>query len=72
LQAQRRNLAFQSGALGTLADDPAKKVETLVAKGGTGLDQECIVLDGMQSSDGEETEAGRVLRGCCGGGSGPG
>src|SRR5208282_230999 len=73
LQPQRYNLAFESRALRSLADDPAEKVDTLVAKCGAGLDEEWIVLHAMQASDGEKTEVTMVLLACRdGGGCGPG
>src|SRR5208282_5173929 len=47
LESQGRNLVFESPAFRPLADDPADKVETLVAKRGAGLDEKAIILDPM-------------------------
>src|SRR5260370_38475604 len=69
LEPQRHNLAFESRALRPLTDDPAEKVETLVAKRGAGLDEKAIVLYPMQAADGEETELPVAGLGC---GYGPG
>src|SRR5208282_1704826 len=56
LEPQRRNLAFESRAIRSLADDPADEIEALIAQRGAGLDEEAIVLDSMEASDGKEAE----------------
>ena len=63
LKPRHHNLALQSWALRTLADDPAEEVETLIAKRGASLDQKGIILHRMQASDGEETEPSLVCLG---------
>src|SRR5208282_1093812 len=75
LESQRCNLTFKIWALGSLADNPAEEVDTLVTKLGAGLDEKAIVLHAMQTSDGEETEPPVILFDAGvegGGGCGPG
>src|ERR1700690_967992 len=51
LESEGRDLALQSRALRPFANNPAKEVETLVAKHVVCLDQEPMVLYPMQPSD---------------------
>ena len=47
----------QRPAIRPFADNPADKVEALVAERGAGLDEKAIIFYPMQASDGEKTEA---------------
>src|SRR5579862_1112698 len=57
LESHGRDLTLQSGALRPFANDPAKEVETLIAKHVARLDQKTMVFYPMQPSDREQTEA---------------